>query len=160
MRAGFNSIATMAATFTIGVAVSLGVAEEVDFRGSWHPESYFLKDGSSYKVDGLIFFAEKDWTVLFFVMDQDMNPQRGSGEGGTYSLDGDRLTFTHRYHLSAGNRLGSLPDSPLRMEVRGASDAPSEPCRVELEGHRMTILFPSGNRMTFRRSSALSVEPD
>ena len=37
--------------------------------GAWSPESYVLKDGTELEVSGLIFFTEKDWTVLFFVKD-------------------------------------------------------------------------------------------
>ena len=121
--------------------------------GAWHPESYVLKDGTEYAVSGLIFFTESDWTVLFFVQDEDGNVRRGSGEGGTYTLEGDRLTFTHFYHLSAGDAVGSLAESPLRMSVRDAAEAAAEPCRVDVREQSMTIEFPSGNRMEFQRSS-------
>jgi hypothetical protein len=79
--------------------------------------------------------------------------RRGSGEGGTYELEGDRLTFTHFYHLSAGEQLGPLPPSPLRMSVRDADEAAREPCVVDVGETSMTIDFPSGNRMVFARSS-------
>ena len=121
--------------------------------GAWNPESYALKDGTEYKVSGLIFFTETDWTVLFFVEDEDGNVRRGSGEGGTYTLEGARLTFTHYYHLSAGDAVGSLAASPLRMSVRKAAEAAVEPCEVEVGEASMTIRFPSGNRMVFARSS-------
>ena len=121
--------------------------------GAWNPESYILKDGTEYSVSGLIFFTEKDWTVLFFVKDEQGNVRRGSGEGGIYELEGDRLTFTHFYHLSAGEQLGPLPPSPLRMSVRDAAEAAREPCVVDVGETSMTIDFPSGNRMVFARSS-------
>jgi hypothetical protein len=120
--------------------------------GAWRTERYILRDGSQHPLDGLIFFTEKDWTVLFFVLDGEKEPQRGSGEGGTYTLDGEHLTFTHVYHLSAGKQLGSLAASPLRMEIDHL-DPSTEPCRVEIEGERMVIFFPSGNKIDFRRSS-------
>lgn len=103
-------------------------------------------------MDGLIFFTEKDWTVLFFVT-VDGEPRRGSGEGGVYALDDNRLVFTHLYHLSAGQAVGSLSESPFRMQVKDLRSAVTEPCEVELSGDRLTIRFPSGNWMTFRRSS-------
>ena len=121
--------------------------------GAWNPENYILKDGTEYSVSGLIFFTEKDWTVLFFVKDEQGNVRRGSGEGGTYELEGDRLTFTHFYHLSAGEQLGPLPPSPLRMSVRDAAEAAREPCVADVGETSMTIDFPSGNRMVFARSS-------
>ncbi len=121
--------------------------------GAWSPESYVLKDGTELEVSGLIFFTEKDWTVLFFVKDEQGHVRRGSGEGGTYELEGDRLKFTHFYHLSAGERIGPLPPSPLRMSVRDAAEAATEPCVVDFGKTSMTIHFPSGNRMVFARSS-------
>jgi hypothetical protein len=122
-------------------------------RGAWKADTYVLKDGTRHAVEGHIFFTAGDWTVLFFVKDGQGRPARASGEGGTYTLDGERLIFTHRYNLSAGRALAGLPESPLRMTVAAPGDAPSEPCRVTLDGARMTIQFPSGNAMMFSRSS-------
>ncbi|MGH9336771.1 MAG: hypothetical protein ACRD21_23775, partial [Vicinamibacteria bacterium] len=95
---------------------------------------------------GLIFFTEIDWTVLFFVKGQAGALERASGEGGTYTLDGGRLVFTHLYHLSGGS-------TPVKMSVKSAEEAETEPCRIEIAADELTIHFPSGNRMRFRRSS-------
>lgn len=122
-----------------------------DIRGAWRPELYVMKDGTELPVDGRIFFTERDWTVLFFVTEEG-EPRRGSAEGGTYRLEGENLEFTHRYHLSAGEAMASLPEAPLRMSIATAADAAREPCRVVLSGERLTIFFPSGNRMEFQRS--------
>jgi len=115
-------------------------------EGAWHPEIYTLKDGTVQEVTGLIFFTDRDWTVLFFTRDGRGGLERGAGEGGTYTLDGDRLVFTHLYHLSGGS-------TPLKMSAKSPEDAEHEPCRIELAGEILTIYFPSGNRMSFRRSS-------
>jgi hypothetical protein len=133
--------------------VALPASAESKVEGAWRPESYVLKDGSEHVVTGLIFFTESDWTVLFFVKDADGNVRRGSGEGGTYTLEGNDLTFTHFYNLSAGEALGSLPESPLHMSVREAAEAATEPCEIAVSGDALTIHFPSGNRMEFKRSS-------
>lgn len=122
------------------------LAEQPGILGSWRPELYTLKDGTERPVTGLIFFTERDWTVLFFETAPDGSPQRGSGEGGTYSLSEDRLVFTHLYHLSGGS-------SPLKMSVKKPGEAETESCRVELGAETMIIHFPSGNEMLFRRSS-------
>ena len=129
------------------------VAQAADVRGSWHAETYLLKDGTRHLVKGLIFFTAQDWTVLFFVTPEGQGVQRGSGEGGTYTLTGDSLTFTHFYNLSAGKAVAGIPESPLQMTVKDATNAGTEPCRVALEGDHLTIHFPSGNQMTFRKSS-------
>jgi hypothetical protein len=119
----------------------------LDIRGSWLTENYVIKDGPTHRVEGLLFFSAKDWSVLFFMMDEQMKPQFGSSEAGTYTLDGESLLFAHRYHLEAGH------EKPLLMEVRDAADAWNELCRVEMAGDTMTIHFPSGNRMNLRRGS-------
>ena len=122
-------------------------------KGAWSTETYILKDGSEYALSGLIFFTDSDWTVLMFVNDEDGNVRRGSGEGGTYELDGNRLTFTHFYNLSAGEAMGSFTEAPLRMTVRSEAEAATEPCEIDLRADAMTIHFPSGNRIEFERSS-------
>ena len=124
-----------------------------DIRGAWQADTYLLEDGAEHDVEGQIFFAESDWTVLFFVIDDDGEPQRGSAEGGTYTIEGNRLVFTHHQHLSFGNAVPGLPAAPLRMRVADTGDAATELCEIELDGDRLTLHFPSGNAMTFRRSS-------
>lgn len=131
-------------TATLSAAVSARGASPV--AGAWRPDLYTMKDGSEQPVTGRIFFTERDWTVLFFVLGEDGAPERGSGEGGTYTLDGDRLVFTHLYHLSGGS-------TPFSMSVKESGDADTEPCRVEVTGETMTIYFPSGNRMRFQKRS-------
>ncbi len=121
-------------------------------RGVWAAQRYTLADGTTHPVAGRIFFAERDWQVLFFVLDDAGAPRRGSAEGGTYTLEGDRLVFTHLFNLSAGEAMAGLPAADLRMTARDAEGAPTEPTRIEIEGDTLTLHFPSGNHMTFRRS--------
>ena len=95
--------------------------------------------------------------VLFFVVDEDGVARRGSAEGGSYTLEGDRLTFRHRYNLSAGEAMEGLPASELRMQLLGAGGEAGgeavEPCTIEVSTRRLTIHFPSGNRMIFSRAT-------
>ncbi len=51
-----------------------------NIQGAWKPETYLLKDGSQLQVDGLIFFTETDWTVLFFILDENDAPQKVQGK--------------------------------------------------------------------------------
>ncbi len=144
---GFSAIAT----------VTAGAASEIDLRGVWRPESYVLKDGSRHLIEGLVFFTDNEWSFLVFVT-VNGEPLRGEGEGGTYVLKGDELLFTHLYILLAGKAVGSLPETPLRMEIKDDAVAAKTPCRVTLEGDRLTIRFgPSGNSMSFRRGARLSL---
>lgn len=140
--------------FLVLVAV-VGYAFQTEraIEGAWQAQTYVLKDGTELEVTGLIFFSESDWTVLFFVVDEDGKPRRGSAEGGDYRIEGDQLEFTHFYHLSTGEAYGGLPEAPLRMNVATDDGASTEPCRVELGETQMTIYFPSGNQMSFARRS-------
>ncbi len=117
--------------------------------GSWKPEDYTMKDGTRHPVDGLIFFSERDWSVVFFVLAEG-KPSRGAAEAGTYTADGSRLVFTHLYHLSSGRAVAGLPETPLQMEVRSSPTARVEPCTYRIDGDRLRIDFPSGSTMTFR----------
>ncbi len=138
------------------LACQPAATQQPTLHGAWQPERYLIKNGGELAVTGQIFFAENDWTVLFFVLDDQGQPTRGSGEGGTYTLHGDSLTFTHRYHLSAGEAADGLTESPLRMEIHDAADAATEPCTIDLDGGNLKIYFPSGNVMTFRRRSGIN----
>jgi hypothetical protein len=127
-------------------------AQEADLRGAWSAESYVLKNGSVHHVEGLMLFTEREWAVVYFVKDDQGKPQRGAGEGGPYRLEGDRLVLTRDYLVIAGSAIGSLPEIPLRFDVPGVKEPVVEECRLEASADRITIEFPSGNRMGFRRS--------
>jgi hypothetical protein len=135
--------------YLFAVFGSLPALADSPVEGAWRPELYTLKDGTVREVTGFIFFTDRDWTVLFFVKDGKGGLERGSGEGGTYTLEGDELVFTHLYQLSGG-------ETPLKMLAADPKEAEIEPCRIELGGdsdETLTIHFPSGNRMRFRKSS-------
>ena len=90
---------------------------------------------------------------LEVVKADDGEPHRGVGAGGPYSLDGNELTLTRDYVVIGGEALGELEEIPLRFTIPGANASAVEECRIERDGERLTIVFPSGNRMGFRRSS-------
>jgi hypothetical protein len=131
---------------------SPALTQEVDILGAWRADTYVLKDGSTHHVEGLMLFSERDWAVVYFVKDDDGKPQRGAGEGGPYTLEGDRLVLTRDYLVIASNAIGTLPEIPLRFDVPGVKEPVVEDCRLEFASDRITIEFPSGNRMGFRRS--------
>ena len=121
--------------------------------GAWAADRYVLASGHNHQVTGRIFFTDTEWTVLFFVTDDKGEPRRGSGEGGTYTLRENRLVFSHLFNLSAGDGLPGLPAAPLQMISRSAAEAQTEPSTIAVDGDQLTIFFPSGNHMTFNRSS-------
>jgi len=121
--------------------------------GTWEVDRYVLRDGRDPRVDGSILFTESGWAVLFFIVDEDGDPRRGSGEGGTYRVDGDRLVFFHRYNMSGGEAIEGYDASDWSLTLREPEAAVSEACTIELTADRLTIHFPSGNRMEFSRTS-------
>lgn len=138
----------------IFLVASVVGAQANDVRGAWRADSYVLKSGEVHHVEGLMVFSESEWSVVYFVKDDDGQPQRGAGEGGPYSLDGDALVLTRDYLVIAGNEIKELAAIPLRFDIPATKEPVIESCLIELAGDRLTIEFPSGNRMGFRRSSA------
>ena len=132
---------------------SVVAAQANDVRGAWRADSYVLKSGEVHDVEGLMIFSESEWSVVYFVKDEDGQPQRGAGEGGPYTLDGNELVLTRDYLVIAGDEIQSLREIPLRFDIPAVKDPVVEACLVELEGDRIIIEFPSGNKMGFRRSS-------
>src|SRR5262249_47037069 len=127
-------------------------AADVDLRGSWKSEIYTLKDGTRHVMPGLLIFTKTDWTTLW-VITVDGKAVRGAGEGGTYAVSGDKLTFNHLFNVSDRKAVRAMAGSPLRVESNSPDRAPLEPCTVALNGDQLTIHFPSGNQIGFRRSS-------
>jgi hypothetical protein len=137
----------------LSVKAAPAFGQDQDVQGAWNAETYFLKDGAEHRVEGRIFFTDSDWQVVFFVVDGMGEIKRGSAEGGTYTLDGEGLTFWHLHNFSTGEAMEGLEEAPLRMVYRDLEDAPQEPSSVYVAGDELTLAFPSGNRLLFRRSS-------
>jgi len=124
-----------------------------DLRGGWQAELYTLKTGERHLVQGLIVFTASEWSVTFFVTPEGQAPQRASAEGGTYTRNGTSLVLKHFYNFSNGSALPGLPASPMRMTVQGRTAPALEPVTASVDADRLTLAFPSGNTMSFRRSS-------
>ena len=150
MRAAVAVAAAVVAVAAMSVRLS---AQSADVRGAWSAQRYILKAGAEHRVEGRIFFTESDWQVVFFVVDGEGEIKRGSAEGGTYTLEGDALTFWHLHNFSTGEAMEGLDEAPLRMVYRDLENALEEPSNVYVDGDRLTLAFPSGNRMLFTRSS-------
>jgi hypothetical protein len=119
--------------------------------GGWKADHYYLKDGSSYPLLGQILFTRNNWTVLFIVV-KDGKPQRGSGEGGDYTVDGNKVVFVHHYVAStAAPAITGLKEQAARALEWEPSHAESS--TFDIQGDRLTLFMPSGNRLTWTRSS-------
>lgn len=146
-------VALVACVILAGSSGGAQSAAGPDIRGGWNAELYTLKTGERHPLKGLIVFTATDWSVTFFVTANGQRPQRASAEGGTYTREGTALVFRHLYNFSAGTALPGLPASPMRMDVHNPQTAPLEPVTLTVDVERLTIAFPTGNTMTFRRSS-------
>jgi len=136
--------------FATIAAVDRANAQRSPIEGARNAEVYRLAAGPVHAVRGHIFFSTSKWQVLFFVMDGE-DAKRGSGEGGSYMLAGNKLTLQHHYLLATGAEMPGLAPSPLRMEARDGT-GPTEPTRITLSDDRLILYFPSGNSMEFTRS--------
>ena len=152
-RARLTWLGAAALSFLLCVWVPMAAAQANDVRGAWRADTYVLKSGEVHHIEGVMLFSENEWTVVYFVKDDDGRPQRGAGEGGPYTLDEDKLVLTRDYLVIAGNEIGELREIPLRFDIPAVTDPVIEPCLIEFGDDRITIEFPSGNRMGFRRSS-------
>ena len=154
IRAAIPFAASVAAMIVAVASTSVHLsAQSADVKGAWSAQSYILKSGAEHRVEGRIFFTESDWQVVFFVVDEEGEIKRSSAEGGTYTLEGDALTFWHLHNFSVGEAMEGLDEAPLNMVYRDLENAPEEPSNVYVDGDRLTLAFPSGNRMRFTRSS-------
>ena len=148
-RAGAALFIALASSVALTVPAS--GQQATDLRGAWEAERYVMAEGGSYDVRGRIIFTDRDWQVLFFVRDADGALRRGSAEGGTYDFRDGQLVFSHLHNLSVGDAMPGLPAAELRMVARDPADAVLEPTDIRVEDDVLTLAFPSGNRMTFRR---------
>ena len=135
------------------LAPSSVMAQDADVQGAWRADTYVMANGAEHRAEGRIFFTESDWQVLFFTLDEEGVVTRASAEGGTYTLEGDALTFVHLHNLSVGDAIDGREAAPLRKTYYSPEEAPVEPTTAIVEGDRLTLAFPSGNRLLFSRSS-------
>ena len=124
-------------------------------EGSWRADRYVLASGPVHPLRGHIMFAGGDWNVLFFVLGPQGEPLRMSAEGGTYTLDGEDLVFTHLFYGAKGQAMDGLPEQPFEMRALDAGGA-EEAATVTVQGDALTLFFPSGNQMTFTRADQAS----
>ena len=141
--------------WSVGLCCTISplVAQDADVQGAWRVETYIMAGGAEHPTEGRIFFTQSDWQVLFFTLDEEGVVKRASAEGGTYTLEGNALTLLHLHNLSAGEAIEGREAIPLRKVYWSPEEGPVEPTTAEVDGNRMTLAFPSGNRLVFSRSS-------
>jgi hypothetical protein len=135
------------------ISTSAQLPEDTWIRGVWNMEEYVMPGGATHPVRGRIFFTDRDWMVLFFLLDGDGVARRGSAEGGTYTLEGERLVFHHEYNFMGGDALPGLPAKDFTMSVREPESAEIQPIQATVvDDDVMTFYFPKyGTRITMRK---------
>jgi len=123
-------------------------SQSPQIKGTWRPEKYVMKDSEELFVTGQIFFSDKNWQVLFFVLNENGDPVRASAEGGDYILEQNNLTFYHLYNYS-----GDDQNATTMLKVFNQENRQEESCKIKLVGEDLTIYFPSGNSMIFKKIS-------
>ena len=119
-------------------------------EGFWTPEKYLLESGESKPVSGHISFGKNQWSVVFFILDDEGKPLSASAEGGEYSLENNNLIFWHSYNFSDVSK-GDVTE--LTKTISRTENRQKEFCTIEIEDDLLAIYFPSGNAMIFSRSS-------
>lgn len=148
------SLGTVVLTLLLGACGTPpepAAAQGTDLDGAWRADQYELVSGTSHSLAGHILFVDGEWNVLFYVLDGMGEPARMSAEGGTFTRSGEDLVFTHLYFAAQGEAVEGLEASPFEMRVN-RGDPVVEPSTATVEGDRLTLFFPSGNRMTFQRA--------
>jgi len=46
-------------------------------KGTWRPEKYVMQNSEELSVTGQIFFSDKNWQVLLFVLNENGDPVKG-----------------------------------------------------------------------------------
>jgi hypothetical protein len=139
------------AVLAIGASATRAAEPGNPLIGGWRAEHYYLKDGSDYPLLGQILFTEKNFQVIYIVV-QDGKPQRGSGEGGDYTVEANNVTFIHHYIAA--------PEAPaikgLKAQTKEAKKWEQdlvEHSTFDVKGDELTLFMPSGNRLTWTRIS-------
>ena len=146
---GFSAATLMLAGLTLSAGPA--AAQSTDLDGAWRADQYELAAGGSHPLAGHIMFVDGEWNVLFYVLDGGNEPVRMSAEGGTFTRSGEDLVFTHLYYAAKGEAVEGLAAAPFEMRVNRGEPV-VEPSTASVEGGRLTLFFPSGNRMTFSRA--------
>lgn len=113
----------------------------VPIEGAWQLESY-ARGGVSTSVTGVLLLTDGVWSTLYFVPESVAGQYWGSGESGSYTLNGDRLTFHHQLTFQGG------ANKPILMDLNSKI---VEECRIEAFQEMLTIYFPSGSIIRCRR---------
>lgn len=116
-------------------------AARTPLDGAWHTQTYIVQ-GTPTTVEGVLLFAGRQWSTLYFVPGPFPEGPWASAEAGTFEVDGDRLVFHHRFQFQGGGgRALQINQAAVRHEV----------CRVVLEESQLMIRFPSGNTLVCGR---------
>ena len=108
-------------------------------EGSWEMESYET-GGKIVPVSGLVIFA-KDYFSMIYIMTEKDKEKSGRGHAGSFSADGDKLSFKVPWWVEYVDGKAMVVRDPV--EVRAV---------FEVNENSLVIKFESGSIQKFKRS--------
>jgi len=89
---------------------------------------------------------------VIYIAVKDGKTQRGCGEGGDYTVEGNQVTFIHYYiTCTPAQAITGLKEQTL--EAKKWDKDLVEPSAFAVQEDHTTLFMPSGNRLTRTRAS-------
>ena len=130
----------------LSLAARAHAAEAPDPRllGVWKTLTYVV-EGVEHPLDGLFLFTERHFSANVFFRLSGGEKDDSNANAGTYRVEGDTLTFEQQVqiHIRPGDE-----QEPI---FYGKDVDEAAKYRIEDDGNRLLVLFPSGNRYICER---------
>ncbi len=138
-RTASMAIAALACVIVSGQAAE---ANDARLRGVWKTLVYVV-GGEEHPMNGLFIFTARHFAANAFFRMSGGAQDDSNANAGTYRTEGDRIVFTQQVqiHVRPGDE-----EQPI---VYGKDVV--EEARYEIEGDRLTVFFPSGNKYLCQR---------
>ena len=124
------------------LAATVAGASDPRLVGVWNVLTYEL-EGKDVAMDGLFIFTDKHFSANTFFRVSGGELDDMNANAGTYKTDGDNLIFMQQVqaHIRPGDK-----EEPI-FYGKGVEEA----ARYTIEGGKLIIIFPSGNRYISER---------
>jgi hypothetical protein len=131
--------------FTISLALCVAaspVAQDRVLVGSWKAVTYEI-NGVAYPMRGLFIFTKNYYSANIRFKMGNGPVDNANGNAGPYTRDGSRIVFMQWVQIHV------RPDDKNEPVV--SREGPDEAADYRVEGDRLTLIFPSGNRYILER---------
>lgn len=112
-------------------------ASDQSIIGVWNTHTYVVQ-GKEHELDGLIIFTERHFAGTGFSKFSGGEMDDSNANAGTYRVEGNKLLMQQQVqiHIRPGDE---------KEPIFYGKGVPEE-ATYEIEGDRLTIYFPSGNK--------------